>query len=63
MKLDRIKLETAIASKGLNISDLKSVSSGAIYRALSGRDINTKTAYKIATELSVDVGEIVKRED
>ena len=63
MKLDKIKLETAIARAGLNISDLKSVSSGALYRALRGQDINTKTAFKIANELGIDVGEIVKREE
>ena len=63
MKIDRRKLELAIAAAGKNITEIKSVSYGAMNRALSGRDINTKTAYKIATELSVDVGEIVKREE
>lgn len=60
MKINRLRLENAIAAAGLNKCDIKSVTAGTLYRALNGSEVNTKTVYKLSKELNVNVSDILQ---
>lgn len=65
MKLQKIKLEIAMARACTSARDLrkKGFSPTTISRAIHGEDLTVKTAGKIARALGVDVAEIMENKE
>ena len=65
MKIERIKLELAMARACMNTEDLCRVAQmprPTINNAITGRGVSPKTAGRIAKALNVDVSALVKEE-
>lgn len=66
MKLSIEKIEIFVANKQMNLTDLikeAHVSTLTFWRIRHGKDVNTKTAGKLAAVLDVDVREILKEDN
>lgn len=65
MKVDKKKLETAMARACMSTADLQKASDmprGTVDRAISGRNARTGTIGRIAKALGVDVTDIIEDE-
>lgn len=64
MKIQKDKLEVALARACMNARDLRNdgISSNTIVRAMRGEELTSKTVGKIARTLGVDVLEIISKE-
>lgn len=62
MRLQKIKLEIALARACMSTRDLrkKGLSPATLSRAVRGEDLNVKTVGKIARALGVDVTELME---
>ncbi len=62
MKLNKYRLELAMARACMNARDLRQngISSTTISRAINGEDLTVKTVGRIARTLNVDVAEIIE---
>lgn len=63
MKLNKRKLQIAMAERGKGALDLESISARTYYRAAAGESICLKSAGSLARELGVRVADIVEIED
>lgn len=66
MKIERYKLELAMARACMNSEDLQRATEmprPTLNNAIVGRGISPKTAGRIARALGVDVAEIVEKEE
>ena len=66
MKLNRAKIETALAKKKWNLSDLKkavNIPESTLTRAFYGAGTRPAVAGEIADVLEVDVEQIIEREE
>ena len=63
MKINKTKLQIAMAEADKNADELQSVSKRTYYRAAAGESICIKSAGNLARELGVRVADIVEIED
>ena len=66
MRINRLRLNVALARKQDTLSDLCAeigISRNRLYSILKSRNISPKTVGKIARALDVDVLEIIENED
>lgn len=63
LKLDKRKLQLAMAEAEKGAYDLKSISPRTYYRAIAGDALNTRTIGRLAKELNVKVSDIVEKRE
>ena len=60
MKINKQKLDIALAEKQMRAGDIKSISRDTYDRAISGGNLHTATVGRLAKELGVKVADLVE---
>lgn len=63
MKVNKERLQIAMAAAEKSAHSMNSISARTYYRAIAGDALNLKTVGRIAKELNVSVSDIVEIED